>query len=148
VRSGLGGLIDTILHIADLNAKDVKVPYTRGRRERLTTAATLEDQEWDAFKARLERRKSLLLRGSADAERDDTTDLDEDDIDLLLAIVGILEKSSGFTSAEVVRELQRAKVLSLEFTAAARAQAQRMLNKLRELNRVLMDANGRWYLVR
>ncbi len=79
------------------------------------------------------------------------SDMDEDDVDGLLALIGALEEARearrALTMSEIVKALQRDKVLSLEFPAAARQQASAMLSRLRGLNRVWSDAQGRWSLL-
>ncbi len=145
---GVSDLLKMMLHLADLNAREVKAPYRRGR----VTAAMLEEQEWDAFKAKLHRRKLLLssnggLFSDDEVEDLETSDLNEDDVDNLLALIVALEAKPSSTMTEIVRVLQRDKVLTLEFPASARMQAQRMLGRLRELNRAWCDERGRWSLI-
>lgn len=133
---------------------------------RLITQADIEDQEWQAFKAKLNQRKRLfgameledeemvsLASGTGSSQEDgvDVETMDEDDVDTLLSLIGVMEDAKetkkSLTIAEIVRELQRSKVLSLEFPASARMQAQRMLGRLRKLNRVWVDPRGRWALL-
>lgn len=141
-------LLDMLMHIADENSKTYKRPVQRAS---VVTAAMLEQRDWDAFKARIERRKKLLMPGARKDSDDEFVDMDEDDIDLLLAVVSVLERAKEtrvmLTLSETMRELQRAKVVSLEFPASARAQTQRMLTRLRELNRAWSDSKGRWGLL-
>lgn len=153
-RKGVAGILDMMLHIADENAREVKEQERarpRSREGGIVTAATLEKQEWEAFKARLVQRDKYLGAGFDEAV------VDEDDFDMLLALIGVLERVSegpdgdrrrgGLTLSEIVRELQNDKVLSREFPAAARTQAQRLLGMLRTLNRVWVDQQGRVMLV-
>jgi len=148
-RRGVADILDMMLHIADVNAQEVKERERTRPPERLAivTAALLEKQEWAAFKAQIERRDKLLGVG----------DIDEDDADLLLSLIGVLERARdrddgskrvavGLTISEIVREMQNDKVLAREFPAAARTQAQRLLGMLREMNRVWVDQHGRFVL--
>lgn len=164
----MSNLLEMMCFLADENAREVKVPYRRGRRRgrrgtdeapsssNLVTAAMLEDQEWNAFKASLDRRRRLLSGGShvdldSDIADSDIADMDEDDGGALLSLIAALEdareRRRALTMAEIVRVLQRERVLTLEFPAAARQQAQNMLGKLRGLNRVWCDPQGRWSLL-
>ena len=139
-----------LLHIADENANAVREQERsrpRVHEGSIVTVATLEKQEWEAFKARLVQRDKYLGAGF------DDTVVDEDDFDMLLALIGVLERVAegpdgerrrvGLTLSEIVRELQNDRVLSREFPAAARTQAQRLLGMLRTLNRVWVDPQGR-----
>lgn len=147
---------DMLLYIADENAREVKVPYQRRREQprsmegSVLTEAFKEEQEWAAFKATVDRRKRLFGELSNDAH-DSLMDMDEDDIDALIMLIGILDRArlsgKALTLAEVVRGLQRNKILTVEFTAAARARTQWMLEKLRVLKRVQVNTNGLWSLV-
>ena len=147
-------LLDTMLMLADQNAQEIRERRWSHRAPAADmTAALIEKQEWDAFRAKLQRRKALLLKSQND-EADDAldVDVDEDDLDMLLTVVDVLDaawhsKSSGLTVSDVVRALQRNKVLSVEFTASARAQTKRLLTKLRQMNRAWQDAQGRWALL-
>lgn len=160
-------LLDMTVHIADENAREVRLArlvrfHGRGLSETsVVSQALLEHQEWEAFKAKLERRSRLIsgkvpvgvfVSGAAglDGEPADfgTEDVDEDDVDMLLVVVDALERSHPhpLTLTEVTRALQSNKVLSREFIAQARQQTQRLLDKLRALNRAWQDPQGRWGL--
>ena len=124
------------------------------RSENLVTSATIETQEWDAFKAKLAARSRLLKAGvRLRALKTEDVDVDEDDVDMLLSMIDALERAQAAPTAsprtihEIVRAMQRDKVLSLEFASAARAQARRLLVLLREMNRVYQDSQGRWALL-
>jgi hypothetical protein len=141
--------LEILIHIADLNAAEIK--YKRQQRSSMVTAATIEQVEWEAFKAKVKQRARLLRAKQPTAKEDDVTfgaDVDEDDLDSILAIIGILERAKRpFTLTEVVSALQKQKVLSREFVAAARDQARRLLKKLRAMNKAYQDTQGRWSLL-
>lgn len=173
--------LNMMLWIADQNAAEVKYrDKTRGPlRGNIVTTAMIEKQEWDAFRAKLAQRKKFLVAKSGGVggsmiggrpgpvdvdillEEGAALDVDEDDIDQLMALVNIFDEhyetqreragrggtGLGLTLAEVVKALQRAGVVSLEFTASAREQTKRLLRKLREMNRVWQDDSGRWSLL-
>lgn len=134
------GLMDMMLYIADENARDA-----RGReqaRPRLVTAAMLENIEWQAFLAKIKNKHAYLRTGSSAV---DELDVDEDDVEFLWALASVLDAAkTPMTLSEIVRALQHQRVLSLEFVAAARAQTKRLLAKMRALNRVWQDDQGRW----
>ena len=152
------GILDMLTHIASENAEDFK-SRDRSRGPGLTEAALAvleENREWDAFKVKLLRRQALVgdayenaesaadAAGAADEAIAAVID-DEDDTDMLLDIMGVLERSKqALTIFEIVRALQAADVLSTQFTAAARAQTVSLLGKLRAANRVWQDPQGRW----
>lgn len=150
------GLLDMMMHIADENAAEVR-QKERSRSmngTQVVTAADLEQQEWEAFKAKLSRRARLLKDGQVvdTIANGSEIDVEEDDIDMLIALIAVLERAREsrvkmLTVSEAVRGLQQAKVLSMEFAAPARAQTQRLLKKLREMNRVFEDQHGRWALL-
>ncbi len=156
-----------MLHLADLNAAEAKLSKIRGKQGVVTTAM-LEEQEWDAFKAKLRKRSKLLAaKTSTNTEaRTDShvqlvppepvvEDIDEDDVDMLLSLIDTLERAAQsstsreqtMTLSEITRALQNNKVLSTEFTATAREQTKRLLRKLREMNRIWQDTHGRWALL-
>lgn len=159
--------MDMMLHLADLNAAEAKLSKIRGKQGVVTTAM-LEEQEWDAFKAKLRKRSKLLAaKTSTNTEaRTDShvqlvppepvvEDIDEDDVDMLLSLIDTLERAAQsstsreqtMTLSEITRALQNNKVLSTEFTATAREQTKRLLRKLREMNRIWQDTHGRWALL-
>ena len=149
----MSDLMDMMLHLADENAAEFK-RRRWGLREcrRVMTLADVELQEWAAFKARLASRSRLLEKGTT-AATFANVDIDEDDSDMLLSMLGALERAkdsaglSALTVSEIVRQMQQDRVLSMEFIAAARAQTVRLLSKLREMNRVYQDQHGRWALL-
>lgn len=155
--------LSMMLHIADENAAEYR--YRSKRRSGTSAAVTpavIEKQEWEAFKAKLAKRSCLLERAPAktggisgkgeDGEFVRDVDVDEDDVDMLLSMIDTLERAKASrtvarTISEISRALQADGVLAVEFTAAARAQTLRLLNKLREMNRVYQDPHGRWALL-
>lgn len=150
------GVLDMLLHLADENAREFKERDRSRTHAPKVTLALLERQEWAAFVARLKRRRTLLHLDDAEAQLgpqpgDDEAialDVDEDDIDMLLSVVVVLDRATApMTLSEIVREMQQAKVLSLEFIASAREQTKRLLTKLRELHRAWSDDQGRWSLL-
>lgn len=144
-------LLDMLIHIANQNAREAREAEQRAG---IVTAADLEAQEWEAFKAKIQQQRRLLGLSGVRGASEDGIDVDEDDVDMLLSLIGGLERgapghpTTGLTVTEIVRVLQNDGVLSVEFPAAARSQAKRLLGKLREVNRVWQDAHGRWALLR
>jgi hypothetical protein len=129
-----------LLHIADENAREYRQPLRL-----VVTRALLEEREWASFTAQV-RRGRLVGLGDVDV------DIDEEDVGQLLAVVAVLDRArdvnSKFTLAEVVRGLQQDRVLSVEFVAAARGQAQRLLSMLVGVGRVRQDKYGAYSLAR
>ena len=146
-KGDLASMLDMMLHIADTNAAEVR--NKRRQTGNLVTSAFLEKLEWNAFKARLTRRSKLLRSGKVATLDGDSADCEEDDVDLLLGVVAVLERTKGEsrTLSEIARALQTDRVLSIEFPAGARAQTQRLLTKLRDMSRVYQDEYGRWALL-
>lgn len=150
---GAGDVIDileTICHLADENAREVKLAeQSRGRVKNALTVADIENRDWNAFVARLEWRQRVV-QGNPTKEADSNVDADgvnEDDLDMLVAIVSLLDHAERpLTISDVVRGLQVKRVLSMEFAAAARAQAVRLLDQLRVMGRVRLDSLSRWVL--
>lgn len=152
MREGVGDLLKFLCYLADESSKEAKLrAQSRGQASREVTAATIERQEWNAFTANL-RAKQRLVRGRA-VEGVETVEIDDDETDMLLSLIDALERArdaptkQSLTLSEIVRAMQADKVLSLEFQAAARAQANRLLTQLRVMNRVWVDAQGRWALL-
>lgn len=164
------GILDMTLWIADQNAADVKYrDKVRGPlRGSVVTEAMIEKQEWNAFRAKLAQRKKFLVSKAKNVLNVDDVlaegaalDVDEDDIDQLIQLANVFNEhyesqkargvvngtNVGLTLAEIVRALQQANVLSVEFTAPAREQTKRLLQKLREMKRVWQDEQGRWALL-
>jgi hypothetical protein len=134
-------ILEMLVHIADLNAADVKARHLSRTGAKALTLAQQEELEWEAFRATLDRRR-IQLGGTDD-------DIDEDEADALIALLAILDLSkTPLTIFEVMRSLQMSGVLSLEFAGPARAQALAMLGKLRVANRVFADQHGRWAVLR
>jgi hypothetical protein len=156
VRNGVSDLLKMIVFLAEESSKEARLrAQSRGLNVKGTavTLATIEQQEWDAFKAKLWRRQRLLRDSKAERELGDEDDVDEDDVDMLLSMIDALERArdaprkQSLTLSEIVRAMQADKVLSLEFQAQARAQASRLLQQLRVMNRVWADEQGRWALL-
>ncbi len=156
-------VLDMMCHIADVNARERRNEERRrgALAVRLVTEAVLENQEWDAFAAKVEKRNRLFIESNESdgtlpaaehASALDATDTDEDDADMLLCLIDVLERARdrGFpprTVSELARTMQSDRVLAVEFSGAARAQCQRLLDKLRDLNKVYQDQHGRWSLL-
>jgi predicted DNA-binding ribbon-helix-helix protein len=131
------GVLDTLLWMADENANEVR-EKERSRRQHVT-AGQLEEQEWAALTAKVQRRQRLL---------GDMVEDEEDEGEALELLVSVLAESKGpLTLFEVMRQLQRLGLLSLEFPAAARKQTSALLYRLRVANRVWQDPHGRWSLL-
>jgi len=127
-----------LLWVADENAQEVR-EKERSRRQQHVTAGQLEKRDWDALTAKVRRRQQLL---------GDVLDGEEDDGEALELVVAALAAGKGpLTVFEVMRQLQRFGLLSLEFPAAARQQTLAMLSRLRVANRVWQDPHGRWSLL-
>ncbi len=141
-------LLRMICHIADENAREVKLAeQSRGRARAAMTNADMEARDWDAFVKRLEWRQRVV-RGENFGETDQNSDADafnEEDLDMLVVLVGLFE-GKPLTLTEVVRGLQAKRVLTMEFAAAARAQANRLLVQLRDMGRLRRDSLNRWVL--
>lgn len=132
-------LLDMLTYIADTNAADVRVSKD-------VRAANRDEREWVKFKAKAEKVNRLLIDdqsgGFSVADQ-----LEEDDAELLVAVVEYFEsKNTPQTLAEVVRGLQREKILSIEFESAARTRAKWLLKKLQEMRKIQSDVDGRWSL--
>lgn len=143
-------VLEMMVHLADLNSAEVKlVEQSRGRAKAAVTAADIEARDWNAFVARLEWRQRVVA-GNPTGETRTNTDADsvnEDDLDMLVAMVDLLDHAEQpLALADVVRGLQAKRVLSLEFAAAARAQTVRLLEQLRTMGRVRQDSAWRWVL--
>ena len=134
-------LLDMMCAIADDNAKE----YREAARAR---APRQGDAEWAQFKDRAAR-VNWLLSGDESEGFQVSDELEEGDAELLLELVDVLKKAKApLTLAEVTRGLQRNKVLTVEFEAAARARAKWMLGKLRDMRRASVDPHsGRWSFV-
>jgi hypothetical protein len=133
-------LLKTLLWVADENAAEVRERERSRVGSAIVTAKEIEESEWQAMTAKLRRRQQLL--GEALESED------EDDGEALVLVMHVLTQSKHpLTAFEVMRHLQRARLLSLEFPAAARAQTTALLNRLRVANRVWQDTHGRWSLL-
>lgn len=150
----VSGLLEMLVHIADSNAREIKLAeQSRGRARAAMTTADMEARDWDEFVKRLEWRQRVV-RGENFGESSQNRDADacnEDDLDMLVVMVGLFDVGEGktpraLTLTEVVRGLQAKRVLTMEFVAAARAQATRLLVQLRDMGRVRQDSLGRWVL--
>lgn len=132
------GVLETLLWVADENAADLR-EKERSRAGSLT-AKQLEDREWQAMTAKLQRRRTLL--------GDELLEGEEDEGEALELVMSVLAHAKHpLTVFELMRQLQRAKLLSLEFPAAARQQTAALLSRLRVANRVWQDSHGRWSLL-
>ena len=130
-------LLKMLLWVADENAAERR-EQERSRATRQIMPLQLEEQEWRATQARAQRRQTLL---------GDALDGADDEGDALELVVLALSKGKPLTTHEVMRHLQRAKLLSVEFPAAARQQTTTLLQRLRVANRVWQDPHGRWSLL-
>jgi len=132
-------LLKTLLWVADENAAEVRErEKSRAQRSVVLTAQQIEEHEWRGMQQKLLRRQQLL---------GDALESDDDDGEALTLVVTVLAQSKGpLTTFEVMRHLQRARLLSVEFPAAAKAQTTTLLGRLRVANRVWQDQNGRWSL--
>lgn len=132
------GVLETLLWMADENAAALR-EKERSRAGNLT-AKQIEEREWHAMVAKLQRRRTLL--------GDELLEGEEDEGEALELVVSILAGAKQpLTVFELMRQLQRAKLLSLEFPAAARQQTAALLTRLRVANRVWQDSHGRWSLL-
>lgn len=144
------GLLDMMLWIADDNSRAVKEREAAHavQRRSTVTAALLEDIEWEGFKHRLHKQKQFLTsrkHGEVDEYSNDEDEVEEDDLDILISLSAVLDEAKiPLTLSEIVRQLQHNGVLSSEFTATARAQTRRLLDKMRALNKIWQDTQGRW----
>jgi hypothetical protein len=132
-------LLKTLLWVADQNAAEVREnERSRGNRVGCLTARQIEEHEWRGMQQKLSRRQRLL---------GDALESEDDDGEALTQVVTALAQGKGpLTTFEVMRHLQRARLLSVEFPAAAKAQTTTLLGRLRVANRVWQDQNGRWSL--
>ena len=135
------GLMEMLLWVADDNAATLREKErSRATTTRAVTPAQLEAAEWKSLTAKLQRRQQLL--GAEIVEDED------DEGEALELVVTVLSQAKHpLTAFEVMRQLQRARLLSLEFPAAARQQTQALLSRLRVANRVWQDPHGRWSLL-
>ncbi len=152
--------MDMMLHLAAESSAAAKEAQ-RKTPLRAKTEATIENAEWTAFKARLQEQRRFFRapgvgQDGEGGDADEAVDaVDEDDMDTMLALIDVLDAArqrggaagQTLTLSEIVRALQRDRVLSLEFTAAARTQAQRLLTQLRALNKVYQSPLGGWALL-
>lgn len=132
-------LLKTLLWVADQNAAEVREnERSRGNRVGCLTAQQIEEHEWRGMQQKLLRRQRLL---------GDALESEDDDGEALTQVVTVLAQGKGpLTTFEIMRHLQRARLLSVEFPAAAKAQTTTLLGRLRVANRVWQDQNGRWSL--
>ena len=132
-------LLRTLLYVADQNEAEVKEKERSRATSFVVTVRQLEEREWQAMAAKLRRRQQLLGAEAIESE--------DDDGDALEMVVTALAKSKQpLTTHEIMRHLQRARLLSVEFPAAAKAQTASLLARLRVANRVWQDPHGRWSL--
>lgn len=130
-------LLKTLLWVADENAAERR-EQERSRVGRQIMPSQLEEQAWRATQARAQRRQTLL---------GDALDGADDEGEALELAMLALARGKPLTTHEVMRHLQRAKLLSVEFPAAARQQTITLLQRLRVANRVWQDPHGRWSLL-
>lgn len=132
------GVLETLLWMADENAAAVR--EKERSRAGMAKVVHAEEREWKGMLARLQRRRTLL--------GDELVEDEEDEGEALELVVGILAHAKQpLTVFELMRHLQKQKLLSLEFPAAARQQTQALLSRLRVANRVWQDSHGRWSLL-
>lgn len=134
-------LLKMLLWVADYNAAELREKErSRSVRAVVVTAQQIEEQEWRGMTEKLRRRQQLL--GA------ETLELEDDEGEALELVVAILSRSrQPLTAHEVMRQLQRERLLSVEFPAAAKAQTTALLGRLRVANRVWQDPYGRWSLL-
>ena len=129
-------LLQHLIYIADLNSDEVKARLLSRIGLTVPTVAEQENTEWETFRAKLDRRRKHISEDELD---------DEDDADVLIVLLHILDESkTPLTIFELMRALQKAKVLSLEFPSTARAQTISMLVKLQNANRARLSTHGLW----
>lgn len=132
-------LLKTLLWVADENAAEVRERERSRAGAAIVTAKEIEESEWQAMTAKLRRRQQLL--GDALESEDDEGEA------LELVMHTLTQSKQPLTTHEVMRHLQHARLLSVEFPAAAKAQTTTLLNRLRVANRVWQDQHGRWALL-
>lgn len=142
-------VLETLVFLADLNSAEVRLAeQSRGRAKAAVTNADIEARDWNAFVARLEWRQRVVA-GNPTGETSRNADADsvnEDDLDMLVAMVDLFEHAGPLVITDIVKGLQAKRVLSMEFPAAARAQTVRLLEQLRSMGRVRQDSASRWVL--
>lgn len=131
-------LLKTLLWVADQNATERREQERSRVARGQLTPSQLEEHAWKGVQARAQRRLTLL---------GDALDGADDEGEALELVVLALSRGKPLTTHEVMRHLQRRKLLSLEFPAAARQQATTLLQRLRVANRVWQDSHGRWSLL-
>lgn len=136
-KGDVHSILEMLVYIADENTSTRSVPQTpRG----VLTRADIEAAQWRHVEARINRRRKVL--------GDDLVADEDDDGDALLLVVDCLATSKQpLTTFELMRALQRSRLLSHEFPSAARAQCLGMLERLRVAGKVWQDTHGRWALV-
>jgi hypothetical protein len=132
-------LLKTLLWVADENAAEVRERERSRVGSAIVTAKEIEESEWQAMTAKLRRRQQLL--GEALESEDDEGEA------LELVMHALTQTKHPLTTHEVMRRLQHARLLSVEFPAAAKAQTTALLTRLRVANRVWQDRSGRWALL-
>ena len=133
-------LLKTLLWVADQNASEVREKERSRSVSVVVTARQIEENEWAGMTAKMRRRQQLL--------GEDALEVEDDEGEALELVVDALTKTrQPLTTHEVMRHLQRARLLSVEFPAAAKAQTAALLARLRVANRVWQDQNGRWSLL-
>lgn len=133
-------LLKTLLWVADENAAEVRERERSRTGTAIVTAREIEENEWQAMTAKLRRRQQLLGDAALENEDDDGEALE-------LVVHALAQSKHPLTTHEVMRHLQRARLLSVEFPAAAKAQTTALLVRLRVANRVWQDPHGRWALL-
>lgn len=133
-------LLRTLLWVADQNATEVREKERSRTVSVVVTARQIEEKEWAGMTAKLRRRQQLLGEEALESEDDDGEALE-------LVMEALTKSRHPLTAHEVMRHLQRARLLSVEFPAAAKAQTTALLARLRVANLVWQDPHGRWSLL-
>jgi hypothetical protein len=135
-KNDVENVLDMLVHIADENVQSRRV----STQAKGLTAADIERMEWQSFEAKMKRRAEVL---GADL----LAECDDDGDSLMLVLLALSAHKGPMTTWEVMRDLQRQRLLSHAFPAAARAHTTVLLNKLRVANKVWQDTYGRWALL-